>query len=347
MSNEAKTERRNDRVGLFGGTFNPLHRGHMACIEAAHDRLNLDRVVVVPAARNPRKAAVDGPTPEQRLDMLRIGLEELGYAEIDDQELTRGGLSFTVDTVESFAKTVAPENLYLVIGADQFDEFDKWKEFERILTLANLTVVARPGFDAPFSAEDMPQGLRPLVAAFDRSFVQLTTGRHVEFLRVAGVDVSASDVRKRLRTGRGVDRSLTIPVEDYIRAHKLFEPLGEKIGDFEEFTRFCAGVLFERKALAVRGFDLRGLEAAAEFTLVASGTSTRHSGALAEHVMRAVKEEFNVLPQSAEGLGEGRWALLDYGALIVHVFYDFVRQEYRIEDLWRSGIDLRLTDPKA
>jgi nicotinate-nucleotide adenylyltransferase len=301
-------------------------------------------VIVVPAARNPRRSPIEGPTPEQRMEMLRIGLSELSYAEIDDQELRRGGLSYSVQTIENYAATVSPEGLFLIVGADQFDEFDKWKDFERILELANLAVIARPGVEPPFSADDMPEGLRALVAEFDRGFAQLATGRHIEFLRVAGVDVSATDVRKRLRSSRGVERSLTIPVEEYLRAQGLYGPLGPRIGDFEEFTRFCAGVLFERKAVAVRGFDLRGLEAASDFTLVASGTSTRHAGALAERVLHAVKEEFNVHPQSAEGLSEGRWALLDYGALIVHVFYDFVRQEYRIEDLWKNGRDLKLAD---
>ena len=336
-----------DRVGVFGGTFNPFHRGHLACIESARARLNLDRIFVVPTARNPLKAPVEGPTDEQRIEMAKLGIESLEYASIDDQEIRRGGPSYAIETISAYAKVVAPENLHLIVGADQFESFDKWKDYGRILELANLAVIARPRHEAPFSADDMPLGLRPLVAEFDRSFAQLTSGRHIEFLRVPTLDVSATDVRKRLRTSRGVDRSLTIPVEDYIRGNGLYGPLGPKIGDFEEFTRFCAGALFDRKAIAVRGFDLRGGEAAADFTLVASGTSTRHASSLADNVMRAVKDEFNVLPQSVEGLGEGRWALLDYGALIVHVFYDFVRQEYRIEDLWRSGRDMRLVDPGA
>ena len=313
----------------------------MACIEAAHDRLGLDRVAVVPAAQNPRKAAIEGPSPEQRLEMLRIGLAELPYAEVDGRELERGGLSFTVQTIDVYSENVSPENLYLIVGGDQFEEFDRWKDFERILTVANLAVIARPGAEAPFSVDQLPAGLQPLVAAFDRSFIQLTTGRHVEFLRAPVVDVSATDVRKRLRTGRSVDRALTIPVEDYLRSQGLYEPIGPRIGDFEAFTRFCGDALFERKAINVRGFDLRGIEAAAEFTLVASGTSTRHASSLAENVMRSVKEEFNLFPQSAEGVNDGRWVLLDYGSLIVHVFYDFVRQEYRIEDLWKAGRDFR------
>ena len=87
------------------------------------------------------------------------------------------------------------------------------------------------------------------------------------------------------------------------------------------------------------------LTAPSEFVVIASGTSTRHAAAMAENVVMAVKEEYNVLPQSVEGIDEGRWVLVDYGSLIVHIFYDFVRQEYSLENLWREGKDLGLKDP--
>lgn len=335
------------RVAVFGGTFNPLHMGHLNVIRTVHDRLNLDAVAVVPAAQNPLKPPVEGPTGAQRLEILKVGLKDLPYAVIDDRELQRGGMSYTVDTIRDYAKTVAPENLYLIVGLDQFDTFDKWKEFERILTLANLIVVTRPKHNMPFSEEDLPPGLRPLVAVFDRQFIALTTGRSIEFLRLQDVDVSSTELRKRLRTGRNVDRHVTIEVEEYIKTHDLYGPLGPRIGDYEAFTRFCAQALFDKKAINVKAFDLRGTEAPTDFTLIASGTSTRHATSLAENVARAVKDEYNVFPQSLEGSGEGRWVVLDYGALIVHVFYDFVRQEYRLEDLWSRGQPMDIKDESA
>jgi nicotinate-nucleotide adenylyltransferase len=333
-----------ERIAIFGGTFNPLHMGHINVITTVHSRAGLAKIVVVPAAQSPLKPATEGPTDEQRLEMLRRGLAEFSFVEIDEQELRRGGVSYTIQTVENYAKTVAPENLYLIIGLDQLEEFDKWKDYEKILSLANLLVVTRPGHTIPFSTEELPKGLQKLVAAFDRSFVALTTERTIEFVRLNDVDVSATEVRKRLRSGRNTDRHLPFQVEDYIQEQGLYAPLGPKIGDYEAFTRFCAQALFDKKAINVRGFDLKGFEAPTEYTLVASGTSTRHAVALAEAVSRAVKEEFNVHPQSVEGTTEGRWVLLDYGSLIVHIFYDFVRQEYRLEDLWKAARDLGVRD---
>lgn len=87
------------------------------------------------------------------------------------------------------------------------------------------------------------------------------------------------------------------------------------------------------------------MAAPSEFTLVASGTSTRHAASLAENLVTAVKDEFHLHPQSVEGLDEGRWVVVDYGSLIVHIFYDFVRQEYNLEGLWKMAKDLGIKDP--
>lgn len=334
----------NKRTGVFGGTFNPIHSAHVNVITSVKQRLNLGRVIVVPAARNPLKPETEGPTDEQRLEMAQLAVQEFPYVEVSDTEIKRGGVSFTVDTLRELAKTVDARDLYLIVGLDAFEEFDKWKNFEEVLTLANLAVVSRPNHQLPFGEDDIPKGLKPLIAAFDRQFIALTTGRSIEFIRLADQDVSSSDVRKRLRSNRNVDRHLSIKVEEYIREQGLYAPLGPKIGDYEAFTKFCAQALWDRKAINVRGFDLRKSESATEFALIASGTSTRHAQSLAESVQRAVKEEFSVLPQSTEGMSEGRWVLLDYGSLIVHVFYDFVRQEYRLEDLWKTGRDLGLRE---
>lgn len=335
----------NARVGIFGGTFNPIHAGHVNAITSVHGRMNLDLISVIPAAQNPRKPQTEGMTSEQKIEMLKRGLSEYSdFVAIDDRELKRGGPSFTIDTVREYSKTIPAESLYLIVGLDQFEEFDKWRDYKELLTLANLIVVTRPNHNLPFSEEDMPEGLRPLIEAFDRQFVQLSTGRSIEFLRLQDIDVSATDVRKRMRTGRNVDALVSIAVEEYIREQGIYAHIGPMIGNYDEFARFCAQVLFEKKAINVRAFDLQGTEAATDFSLIASGTSTRHAASLAEAVQKAVKDEYNVFPLSFEGASEGRWVLLDYGALIVHVFYDFVRQEYRLEDLWRAGKDMQVKD---
>ncbi len=162
--------------------------GHINAITTVQARLNLDRIIVVPAAQSPHKPPVEGPSNEHRLGMLRQGLAEFPFIEIDEQEMSRGGFSYSVDTIAHYAQNTAPENLFLIVGLDQFEEFDRWKDFERILTMANLIVVTRPNHSVPFSEEDMPKGLRALVGAFDRQYVALNTGRFIEFVRRQDVD---------------------------------------------------------------------------------------------------------------------------------------------------------------
>lgn len=336
------------RVGIFGGSFNPPHMGHINSLLTVQKKAGLDKIHVVPAAQNPLKVQIAGPSNEQRLELVKLALNSYGKQFfVDNQEILRGGLSYTIDTILNLRKEIDPEDLFLILGADQFEELSQWKDYQKILTEANLIVTTRPGWDIPQESDELPEYLKSLIAEYDFNFIELTTGRNIQFIRLQDVEVSSTEVRKLLRSGRPVEKVLPLAVENYIRDNKLYRPIAEKIGDFEKFTEFCASVLFSKKAIQVRGFDLTELSAPTEFTLIGSGTSTRHAVSLAENVVEAVKDEYNVLPLSVEGIDEGRWVLVDYGSLIVHVFYDFVRQEYSLEKLWKDGRELSLKDTSA
>jgi nicotinate-nucleotide adenylyltransferase len=333
-----------NKVGIFGGTFNPLHLGHINSVVNVAEKLALTKVFVIPAFQNPNKDPVEGPSPEQRLKMTEIGFRPYDHiAQVDDVEIQRRGNSYTVDTLKLYAENYNPEELHLIVGADAFYEIDTWKDYEEILSLCNVIVTSRPGMQLPFSVKDIPQGIQPLVALFDRNYVQLTTGRHIEFVRVEDVDVSATDIRKKLRNGLHVEKYLTFEVENFIKEEQLYRPLDSQIKDYKEFTMFCAEKLWSKKAIGLRGFDLSSMSAPTEYTLIASGTSSKHTSSIAEVVMHEIKDEYGVLPIGLEGLREGRWVLLDYGSLIIHLFYDFVRQEYGLENLWKEGKEIDLT----
>ncbi|MGE5087146.1 MAG: nicotinate (nicotinamide) nucleotide adenylyltransferase [Bacillota bacterium] len=334
------------KIGIFGGSFNPPHMGHVNAIQTVAKKMGLNKIHVVPAAQNPLKTPVEGPTPEQRLELTKLAFNQYGdMYYVDDQELQRGGMSYTIDTVMNLRKTYDASDLYLIVGADKFEELSQWKDYSKILAETNLVVTTRPGYDMPESLEEMPGYLKPLVADFDFNFIELTTGRNIQFITLRDIEISSSEVRKWLRTGKPVEKYLALSVESYVKEHKLYRNLGDRIGDFTKFTEFCGNILFANKGINVRGFDLRNITAPSEFSLIASGTSTRHATAMAENIVIAVKEEYNVHPQSVEGVDEGRWVLVDYGSLIIHVFYDFVRMEYGLENLWREGKDLGLKDP--
>lgn len=334
------------RVGIFGGSFNPPHNGHLNSIHTVAKKLSLQKVHVVPAAQNPLKTPVEGPTPQQRLELTRQAFSQYGEQFfVDDQEINRGGNSYTIDTIKNLRQEVGADDLFLIVGADKFEELNQWKDYKKILSEVNLVVTTRPGYDVPETQEELPEYLRDLVAEFDFNFIELTTGRNIQFITLKDIELSSSELRKSLRNGRPVEKHIPLAVESYIREHKLYRHIGDRIGDYKKFTEFAANVLFSRKGINVRGYDLTSISSPSEYTLIASGTSTRHAASLAENVIAAVKEEFNVLPQSVEGIDEGRWVLVDYGSLIIHLFYDFVRQEYSLENLWREGKDMGFKDP--
>jgi len=335
-----------DLVAIYGGTFDPFHMGHIYCIQTLLEKTKIDKVFVVPANQNPLKEPVDGPTAEQRVEMVRVGLQDFGdTVEVDDQEIRRGGKSFTIDTIKNYLKDYSPEQLHLVVGLDEFYQLHKWKDFAKLLESCNFIIVSRPGNILPFSKEDLPEAIRPHIDVMDRNFMALTSGRTVEFLRVKGIDVAATEIRKFLKTGRGVEKFLDIRVEEYIKKHNLYPLIGPKVGDYRAFTEFCADRLFARKALNLRALDLNALSTPSDFVIITSGTSKRHAQSLGEWVMKEVKNQFGLTPLSVEGMEEGRWVLVDYGQLIIHIFYDYVRLEYNLESLWKTGSDLKLKDP--
>lgn len=327
------------KVGIFGGSFNPIHIGHINSMLSVSDKLGLSTVKVVPSNVTPLKLTEteQGPTNDERRDMVKLAIGEYPEVlELDDRELNRSGISYTIDTVNEILKEDPEKQLFLIIGADQFEQFDQWKDFKTLLELVSLVVTTRPGSFLPYVLSDFPEGLQPMVEDFDQGMTMLKTGREIYFVRLDDKDISASDVRKRLRSGRSVSDSLDAKVEKYIVERGFYNIVGDKVGDYKKFTSFCHSQLKETKSLSVQAFDLSHLDQPSEYTLLASGTSTRHTQSISEQLIRTIKDEYGVFPYGVEGKSEGRWVVIDYGSLMIHIFYDYVRQEYKLEDLWRS-----------
>jgi len=336
------------KVGIFGGGFNPPHMGHISCLTSVQKKAGLNKIFVIPTYQSPLKTQVDGPTPEQRLEMVKKALQGFGNQfEVDDQEIKRKGVSFTIDTIQQYRKDHAADDLHLIIGADHLETFANWREYKTVLKECNLIIATRPGFDIPSSRDQLPSFLSDIVLEYDFNFIELTTGRNVQFIRIPDVDISASELRKKIRTQKPVDQFLPLAVETYIKNEKLYQSLKDKIQDYTKFTEFCAEQLYAKKAINVKGYDLTKTSALSEYSIVTSGTSTRHTISLAENLVQLVKDEFRIHPSSLEGLEEGRWVVVDYGSLIIHIFYDYVRQEYSIEKLWKEGRDMGFKDPFA
>lgn len=327
------------KVGLFGGSFNPIHLGHVNSLLTVSDYLGLTTIKVIPSNITPLKEEKieQGPTSEQRRQMVELAIREYPEVlELDDIELKRAGVSYTIDTVTDLMAANDSDDFYLIIGADQFEKFDLWKDFKSLLEKVNLVVTTRPGSYLPYVLSDFPEGLRDLVEDFDQGMTMLKTGKEIHFVRLTDKDISATEIRKRLRSDRSVSDGMDAEVEKYIVDNGFYNIVGDKVGDYKKFTKYCLDLLNETKAVSIQAYDLSEIDQSSEYTLIASGTSTRQTQSLSEQLVRQVKDEFGVFPYNVEGKSEGRWVVIDYGSLVIHVFYDYVREKYQLEELWQS-----------
>ncbi len=168
------------RLGMLGGTFDPPHIGHLIVAQDVVEGLELDRLIVVPAGDPPHKAALF--PPDVRLRLTRIAFEGIDRTEVSDVEIRRRGSSYTVDTLAWIRQRFAPQQLFCIVGADQFRVIDSWHEYRRLSDLAQLVVMRRGG-------EEVPPG---------------PVGISARTVEVTRVDLSSSLIRDRLREGRSI-----------------------------------------------------------------------------------------------------------------------------------------------
>lgn len=191
------------RTGVFGGTFDPPHVGHLLLAADARESLNLDRLIFVPAGAQPLK--VDTPpiaSPQDRLEMVRLAVADDANYSVDDAEINRKGLSFTVDTLEHLSERYGGGQLFLLLGEDALATFDKWRAPERIRELATIAVMKRGGGRTDAGTSALAPGV-----------LEVSARR---------VDVSSTEIRARLRAGKSIKGFVPESVERFIDDRGLY-----------------------------------------------------------------------------------------------------------------------------
>jgi nicotinate-nucleotide adenylyltransferase len=188
------------RIGLFGGSFDPIHTGHVLVGQAAIEELQLARLFFIPAARSPFKPDRHPAPCEQRLALIRLALAGRTNCEVDDVEIQRGGTSFTIDTLRYFTQRFPAAKLFYLIGADNVATLPKWRAPEELAALAEFVVIPRPG-EPPV----------PLPSPF-----------RGQYLQGFPFGVSASQIRARIKAGQTVEHLLPAPVAEAIRNNQLY-----------------------------------------------------------------------------------------------------------------------------
>jgi nicotinate-nucleotide adenylyltransferase len=195
------------RVGILGGTFNPPHIGHLVCAQEAYRELELDRVLLIPARIPPHKPVEHEPGAHHRLELCRVAVADDDRFEVSELELRRDGPSYTVDTLKEL-NTEAPNNeLFLIVGGDIAAGLPRWREPERVLELATLSVARRRGTAR---------------SSIDTALGQLRGGDRARFFQMPRIGVSSTMVRRRVRSGQPIRYLVPDAVAAYIERHRLY-----------------------------------------------------------------------------------------------------------------------------
>ncbi len=211
------------RVGLFGGSFNPIHFGHLRAAEEVREALGLDLVYFVPAASPPHKAQGDLVPAEHRLEMARLATKGNRHFMVSEVEVRRIGRSYTVDTIRYFLSTLrAPSTPLLMMGSDQFAELETWKDCDELTALCSIAVHTR-------LAEGEPGPPRVSLAALKRfGYINQDdhyvhpSGQTLSFVETTIFPISATIIRNKLQKGRSIRYLLPSDVADYIERHQLY-----------------------------------------------------------------------------------------------------------------------------
>jgi len=356
-------------IGLFGGTFNPVHRGHIEPVLDVRDFLGLAGVHFVPV-NVPSHRDAPGVEAAERLDMLQLalGTESASGLLADDREIRRGGSSYSIDTLAELRALYGPDHsLVLILGLDAFLDLPSWHRFDELLDFAHIAVMERPGSKLP---TQLPTWWRDALTDDPATLGNSTCGKiiHVD---VNELDISSTAVRGALKSGDSVGNWLHPNVAAFIETNRLYDCGGqvnmtteaptdvqsagapmtaktvsatasdsskapEKI-DSDRISELVVEAMDDAKARDISALDVRDMTDFTDYMIIATGTSDRHLRAVVDNVRTELKSS-GVTALGSEGDDGGDWVLIDLGGVIAHVMRKDAREFYDLDGLWSDDV---------
>lgn len=212
------------KIGILGGTFNPIHLAHLRIAEEVQEACELDRVLFIPAAEPPHKDVAGQVSFTHRLAMVEAAIRDYPNFQASDLEIQRSGKSFSVDTLDILHRQDPHGEFYFIIGLDSYRDIASWKEFSRLFSLCHLVVTTRPGVL-------VSDPLAPLPVAIHKDFcydvraeiIRHKTGNNLIFLKETHLDISSTQIRALLADEQSIRHMVPPLVVDYIEEHRLYQ----------------------------------------------------------------------------------------------------------------------------
>ena len=223
------------RIGIMGGTFDPIHLGHLRAAEEIYWAFGLDRIIFVPAARPPHKEEVVAASAMHRYEMVSLATVFTPYFTVSPIELQREGKSYSVETVREFQRLSGPDtNLYFVVGVDAFLEMSEWREAKELLTLTRVIVTARPGWRLDEVEHLLAPEQRRLLGHHTFRYLKVSevdperveeepAPRQVLLVEVVSLDIASREIRQLVEEGRSIRHLVPDTVAAYMAKNRLYQ----------------------------------------------------------------------------------------------------------------------------
>jgi nicotinate-nucleotide adenylyltransferase len=334
------------RIGLLGGTLDPIHFGHLRSAEEIREALELDEIWFMPAALPPHKELSNLTPFTHRLAMVELAVAYMDYFRTTAIEDEFPGPSYSINTLKELRKRYEDEvEFFFILGSDAFLDIETWKDYGSLTDCVSLVIMRRGREDSSglkevisraFPGHCIQQGEKDVFIAHDKGAIYLYS---VTYLAISG-----TDIRRRVRSGLSVRFLVPEEVRIYMEKNSLYirsasDPVSflkdkeSKVPSLQEPAQQIVLEILENKGEQVVILDMRGLSSLADFFIISHGRSTRHVQGIANKMRKNLRKK-GIKCGGIEGEQEGKWILMDYGDVIVHLFYEPIRDFYDLEGLW-------------
>ncbi len=297
----------------------------------------------------PHKLSAGCTSFEKRLKMVELATEGLSHLKASNLEQFRKGISYSVDLLRFIRENQEFKHIipFFIVGADAFLEIDTWKEFREIPRLSNLVVITRP----PFKRSDIIEKASTVfpeyqITSLENEKVNGDFNKRLLIVPVTPLGISSTKIRDLVKKNKSIRFLVTQKVQEYIMANGLYvldkrrNATGNSPKDSDnsvdssfEMAREIYKSILDNKGEEIVVLDMRGTSPLADFFIIAQGRSTRHVQGMANRMRRDLSKK-KIKCKSVEGEEEGKWILMDFDDVVVHLFYEPVRSFYDLEDLW-------------